>query len=67
MEPTVLGIPPMPSCRQAPLGIWGTMSSATARSTSVGAPPPPSWATAGLSPSTTMSTSEMLISLPVRP
>ena len=67
MEPTALGIPPIPSWRQAPLGMWGTMRLATARSTSEGSPPPPSWAMGGLLPSTTKSTSLMLISLPVRP
>ena len=48
-----LGIPPMPSCRQAPLGICGTMRFATFRSTSVAAPAAAIWPMGGLLPSTT--------------
>ena len=56
MAPTVLGIPPMPSCKQAPSGICSTISFATARSTSVAVPL--GWTPMGsLRPSTIMSTS----------
>ena len=54
-----MGIPPMPNCKQAPLGISSTMSLATVSSTSVGAAPPPISAMGGLLPSTTISTCEM--------
>ena len=55
--PMVLGMPPMPSCRQAPLGISGTTRLATARSTSVAHRRRPAGPRGGLSPSTTKSTS----------
>ena len=59
MEPTVFGIPPIPSCKQAPFGISSTISFATAVSTSVGAPLPPISPIAGFSPSTIKSTLEI--------
>ena len=52
MEPTVLGIPPIPSCKHAPSGISSTISCATALSTSVGGAPAPNSPIAGFSPST---------------
>ena len=55
--PMALGMEPIPSCRQAPSGISGTTSLATAISTSEGSPPPPSSSMTGLSPSTIISTS----------
>ena len=56
-EPTALGIPPIPSCKQAPFGISSTISSATFLSTSVAAAEPSSRG-AGLLPSTIISTSD---------
>ena len=60
-DPTAFGIPPIPSCKQAPSGIWSTISFATAWSTSVAAPPPPNSSIAGLFPSTIISTLEIWI------
>ena len=58
MEPTALGMPPMPSCRQAPSQISGTTSPATARSTGPGTGAGRQ-AMGGSSPSTTQSTWSM--------
>ncbi len=68
IEPTVFGMPPMPSCKHAPFGISSTINFATAISTSVGAPPEPNSPIGGFSPSTIKSTSEIwtLFSKPPR-
>ena len=58
-EPTALGMPPIPNCRQAPFGISFTINSATFLSTSVAGPPAPNSAIGALSPSTIISTSEI--------
>ena len=60
-EPTAFGIPPIPSCRQAPSGISSTIYFATASSTSVVGAGAPVSRIAGLSPSTIMSTLLMWI------
>ena len=65
-EPTALGMPPMPSWRQAPSGISGTICRATARSTGPGTGAG-SWAMGGSSPSTTQSTRSMCTPVPWPP
>ena len=58
-EPTAFGMPPIPSCKQAPFGIWSTISWATFLSTSVAGPPAPSSPIGALFPSTIYVTSEI--------
>ena len=55
-DPTAFGMPPIPSCRQAPSGISSTIYFATASSTSVAGAAAPIASIAGLEPSTIMAT-----------